>query len=125
MQYNVKTPNEYFEKIEKNWRKTKLIEVRDLIIKNCPELNEGIYCKMLSYEYESKVVFCLNAQKCYVSLYVGNVDKIENARKLLKEFNIGKGCIRIKKNIDLQESNIEKFIAMTIDLWRKGGETDC
>ncbi len=125
MQYDVETPGEYFEKLEEDWRKVKLFEVREMIEKNGPELTEGIYCKMLSYEYGDKIVFCLNAQQAYVSLYVGNVDKVENARKLLKEFNIGKGCIRIKKSIDLQESHLEKFIAMTIEIWRKGGETDC
>ena len=125
MLYDVKTPSEYFEKLENDWRKDKLIEVREMIKKNGSELTEGIYCKMLSYEYVDKIIFCLNAQQAYVSLYVGNVDKVENARKLLKEFNTGKGCIRLKKSINLQESNLEKFIAMTIEIWRKGGETDC
>lgn len=125
MLYNVKTPSEYLKKLDKDWRKNKLIEVREMIKKNGPELIEGIKYKMLSYEYDDKIIFSLNAQQAYVSLYVGNVDKVENARKLLKEFNIGKGCIRIKKSIDLQESNLEKFIANTIEIWRKGGETDC
>ncbi|NND51861.1 MAG: DUF1801 domain-containing protein [Flavobacteriaceae bacterium] len=125
MQYDVKTPMEYLAKIDKDWRKDKLVEVRKMIKKHGPELTEGIYCKMLSYTYEDNVIFCLNAQMAYVSLYVGNVDKVENARKQLNEFNIGKGCIRIKKSIDLQESNLENFIGNTIEVWRKGGETDC
>ena len=50
-----------------------------MIKKNGPEFTEGIYCKMLSYEYVDKIVFCLNAQQAYISLYVGNVDKVENA----------------------------------------------
>ncbi len=125
MQYDVKSPNEYLEKLENDWRKDKLMEVREMINRQGPELAEGIQYKMLCYEYADKTVFCLNAQKAYVSLYVGNVDKVEDSRSWLKEFNIGKGCIRIKKSIDLQESNLEKFIANTIEIWRKGGETDC
>ncbi|MGI9544842.1 MAG: iron chaperone [Cyclobacteriaceae bacterium] len=125
MLYNVETPGEYLDELEKDWRKVKLLEVREMIKKNGPELTEGIKYKMLSYEYADKLIFSLNAQQAYVSLYVGTVDKVENARKLLEEFNIGKGCIRIKKSIDLPESNLEKFIAMTIEVWRKGGETDC
>ncbi len=125
MLYNVKTPSEYLDTIEKDWRKVKLIEVREMIKRNGPELTEGIKYKMLSYEYADKIIFSLNAQQAYVSLYVGNVDKVENARKLLKEFNIGKGCIRIRRNIKLPESNLDKFIARTIEIWRKGGETDC
>jgi len=125
MLYDVKSPGEYLEKLEKDWRKDKLIEVREMIISNGPELTEGIQYKMLSYEYGDKLIFSLNAQQAYVSLYVGNVDKVENAREWLKEFNIGKGCIRIKKSVDLQQSNLKKFIAETIEIWRKGGETDC
>jgi uncharacterized protein YdhG (YjbR/CyaY superfamily) len=121
----VKTPSEYLDILENDWRKDKLLEVRKMIKKNGPELTEGIQYKMLSYQYADKTVFNLNAQQAYVSLYVGNVDKIENAREWLKEFNIGKGCIRIKKSIDLQASNLEKFITKTIEIWRKGGETDC
>ena len=116
MQYDVKTPDEYLEIIEKDWRKDKLLEVREMIEKNGPELTEGIYYKMLSYSYNDNVIFCLNAQMAYVSLYVGDVDKVENSRQMLKEFNIGKGCIRIKKSIDLQGSNLEKFIANTIEV---------
>ena len=125
MQYDVKTPAEYLEKLAADWRKEKLIEVREMIRTNGPELSEGIKYKMLSYEYADKIVFSLNAQQAYVSLYVGNVDKVGDARDWLKDFNIGKGCIRIKKSNDLQESNLEKFIAKTIEIWRNGGETDC
>jgi uncharacterized protein YdhG (YjbR/CyaY superfamily) len=125
MQYDVKTPSEYLNKIENDWRKDKLIEVREMIRKNGPELTEGIEYKMLSYQYNHKTIFSLNAQLAYVSLYVGTVDKIEHVREWLQEFNIGKGCIRIKKSIDLRDSNLDKFIAKTIEIWREGGETDC
>ena len=125
MLYKAKTPSEYLKTIDNDWRKDKLIEVRELIKKNGPDLKEEIRYKMLSYEYDEKVVFNLNAQKSYVSLYVGNVEKVENAKDLLKEFNIGKGCIRIKKSIDLSKTNIEKFIKETINIWKNGGNTDC
>ena len=125
MIYEAKTPSEYLEVIDDDWRKEKLIKVRKLIKKNGPDLKEGIRYKMLSYEYGEKVVFNLNVQKSYVSLYVGNVEKVEKAKDLLKEFNIGKGCIRIKKSIDLSKTNLEEFIKKTIDVWEKGGDTDC
>ena len=125
MLYDAKTPGEYFEKLENDWRKEKLMEVRQMIQKNGPELVEGIEYKMLSYSYADKTIFCLNAQAAYVSLYVGDVNKVEQARDLLKEFNIGKGCIRIRKSIELQDSNLDKFIGQAIEIWRKGGETDC
>lgn len=125
MLYDVKTPAEYLDILPQDWRREKLLEVRDMIMKTGPELTEGISYKMLAYTYNGDVIFCLNAQKAYVSLYVGNVDKVESGRALLKGFDLGKGCIRIKKSVDLQQSHLEKFITGTIDVWRKGGETDC
>lgn len=125
MLYDAKTPKEYIEILEKDWRKDKLMEVRALIKKNGPELVEGIDYKMLSYKYLDHIIFCLNAQKGYVSLYVGDIDKVEDGRKLLKEFNLGKGCIRIKKTTDLKDSDLDKFIVNTLKVWKAGGETDC
>jgi uncharacterized protein YdhG (YjbR/CyaY superfamily) len=125
MLYQAKTPSEYLKTIDDDWRKEKLMVIREMIQKNEPKLKEGIRYKMLSYEYDGKVVFCLNAQKSYVSLYVGNVEKVANAKELLVGFSVGKGCIRISKRIDLPETKLEEFIKKTLELWKKGGNTDC
>ncbi|MDR9417112.1 MAG: DUF1801 domain-containing protein [Gracilimonas sp.] len=125
MQYEVSTPTEYFEKLEDDWRKEKLLKVRDLILKHGPELKERIEYKMLSYAYNDKSVFNLNAQRAYVSLYVGTIKKVNNAQTLLKDLDTGKGCIRIKKSVELKETGLEEFIRETINIWNKGGETDC
>lgn len=125
MLYDVETPSEYLEALADDWRKEKLMSVRELIGKHGPDLKEGIRYKMLAYEHGNDMIFNLNAQQAYVSLYVGNVEKIENAKELLKEFSIGKGCIRIKKSIELSETNLEAFIKNAIDVWEKGGDTDC
>lgn len=125
MQYEAKTPTEYFEQLEKDWRKDKLEEVRGMIKEHAPHLTEGIQYKMLSYANEGKSTFHLNAQRGYVSLYVGNIDKVENAQELLKGFDRGKGCIRIKKSMNLADTGLEAFIKQTVALWEKGGNTDC
>lgn len=125
MQYNVATPSEYLERLEEDWRKEKLRQVRQLIKANGPELEEGIEYKMLSYGRDGKTIFHLNAQKAYVSLYVGNLSKLENAQALLSDFDQGKGCIRIKKTIDLAETHLEEFIQKTIARWKAGEDTDC
>ncbi len=125
MQYDAKTPSEYMKMLESDWRKDKVEELRKLIKKLCPELKEGIEYKALSYGNESKNIFHINAQMAHVGLYVGNIDKIENARELLKEFSMGKGCIRIKKSIDLSDTKIDVFIEKVMVLWKKGGNTDC
>ncbi len=125
MQYEVKTPSEYLERLDNDWRKEKLIQVRELIKKHDPDLDESIQYKMLSYSKNGKSIFNLNAQRAYVSLYVGTINKVDGAQELLKDFDTGKGCIRIKKKFEIQETGLEKFIKRTIELWKKGGDTDC
>jgi uncharacterized protein YdhG (YjbR/CyaY superfamily) len=104
MQYDANTPEEYMDLLKPDWRKGKIIELRKILKSLWPELKEGIEYKMLCFAYGEKNIFHLNAQAAYVSFYVGNIDKIENARTLLKEFNMGKGCIRIKKSINLSDT---------------------
>ena len=125
MQYEVKTPSEYLERLDNDWRREKLIQVRELIKKHDPNLDEDIQYKMLSYSKNGKSIFNLNAQRAYVSLYVGTINKVDDAQELLKDFDTGKGCIRIKKNFEIQETGLEEFIKRTIELWKKGGDTDC
>lgn len=125
MQYNVNNAEEYFENLEDDWRKSTLKQVRSMILSNDHGLQEGIQYKMLCYGVEGNNVFHLNAQKNYVSLYVGDINKIENAEALLSEFDKGKGCIRIKKNIHLPDTRLNEFISQTIKYWQEGGDTTC
>lgn len=80
---------------------------------------------MLNYGNDDHYIFALNAQKNYVSLYVGTIDKVENAHKLLEGYNYGKGCIRVKKSIKIEKTGLEAFIHKTIDMWRAGEDTEC
>jgi uncharacterized protein YdhG (YjbR/CyaY superfamily) len=125
MQYDVKTPEEYLEVLEDDWRKEKLLEVRRLILLYGPELEESIRYKMLYYGTGDEGVFGLNAQKHFVSLYVGDIDKIENADTLLKPFNTGKECIRICKSVDMEKTGLEEFIQAAIAQWRSGRDISC
>ena len=125
MQYEVKTPSEYLEQLENDWRTEKLMQVREMIKKNGPDLTERIEYKMLSYAKNGKSIFNLNAQRAYVSLYVGTINKVADAQELLKDFDTGKGCIRIKKKVTVPETGLEEFIIRTIEIWEKGGDTDC
>lgn len=125
MQYEAKTPAEYIANLDTDWRKEKLEQVRELIKKYGTHLNEGIEYKMLAYGHSEKNIFHLNAQRSYVSLYVGNINKVDNAKELLKDFDKGKGCIRIKKRINIPDTGLEQFIKSTIEQWEKGGDTNC
>jgi uncharacterized protein YdhG (YjbR/CyaY superfamily) len=125
MQYQAKTPPEYLEQLESDWRKEKLQEVRQIILRLGPELQETIEYKMLAYKLNEQTVFHLNAQRAYISLYVGNLSKIEGADALLQAFDRGKGCIRIKKSDLIHENGLEVFVIRTLDHWKKGGDTLC
>lgn len=125
MQYDAKTAEEYLEMLEEDWRKEKLLMIRQIILDYAPEMEEVIRYKMLNYGKDDDYIFALNAQKHYVSLYVGNIEKIDNAETLLEGYNYGKGCIRVRKTINIEETGLEQFIQKTIDMWRAGQDTSC
>jgi len=125
VQYEVNSPEEYLEVLEHDWRRDKLLEIRELIFQHAPDIDEGIKYKMLVYGHGDDWVFGLNAQKHYISLYVGDIDKIKNADDMLKAFNLGKGCIRIRKSVEISETGLEEFIKSVIEHWRSGRDVSC
>jgi len=125
MQYEAKTPREYLELLDNDWRREKLLELRDLITSHDTDLIEGINYKMLSYSDERGIIFGLNAQKHYVSLYVGDAKKIDTDGTLLEGLNIGKGCIRFSKTTSVAGTNIDEFIERAIAMWKRGEDTEC
>lgn len=125
MQYDAKTPQEYLEMLDDDWRRSKLLELRALIVKSGPEYQECIRYKMLGYCRGEKFVFQLNAQKGYVSLYVGDHRKIDPDGTILKGVNKGKGCIRFGKSVVIEDSGAEQFIRKTLELVAAGVDTSC
>jgi len=111
-----KSAQEFLDRLENDWKKDKLSEIRQLLLAHSV-LKEGINYGMLSYgngtEYEP--LFHLNAQKNYVSLYVGDIQKIDPDGKLLKGLNLGKGCIRISKSRNIPETGLKQFIDKAVD----------
>jgi uncharacterized protein YdhG (YjbR/CyaY superfamily) len=125
MQYDAKTPAEYLKMLEPDWRKEKLLELRKLIRKHGPELEEEIKYGMLGYSDAKHGVFGLNAQKHSVNLYVGTARKIDPDGVLLAGLDVGKGCIRFKKSTAVANTRIEEFIQKAMALWRKGEDSGC
>ena len=125
MQYDVKTPAEYIDKLDDDWRLEKLENLRSLIKTKAPVLIEGINYKMLSYGDDKGIIFHLNAQKHYVSLYVGKAKKVDPDGSLLKGINVGKGCIRFTKSVSISDTRIDEFIERTVELWKCGEDIGC
>ncbi len=125
MQYEAKSPTEYIKNLDKDWRLKTLKSIRAIIKKAAPELKEKINYKMLGYAHGDEFVFHLNAQKNYVSFYVGNAEKVDPKGKLLEGLDVGKGCIRFKKSVDVSETQIDAFIDKAVAAWRKGKDIGC
>lgn len=125
MLYDVKTPKEYMDGLEDDWRKEKVIELRKMILSASDDIEEGIRYKMLSFQDKNGVFLQLNAQKNYVSLYVGNADKVDTDGRMLEGINRGKGCLRFKKSDNLSDPRIGEFITKAVEMWKKGEDIDC
>lgn len=125
MQYDVKTPAEYMAALEDDWRREKVEQIRTIIKKQAPNITEGINYKMLSYGEGENIVFHLNAQKSYVSFYVGDTKKIDPTGELLEGINCGKGCLRFKKSQVISDTRLDEFIGKTLELWRAGEDVYC
>lgn len=122
---DAETPLEYLDQLEDDWRRNTLLSIREIIKKKAPQLEEQIHYKMLGYGIDDDFAFHLNAQRAYVSLYVGNISKIDPDGELLRGMNIGKGCIRFSKSTEVSGTAIETFIARGFEMWRAGEDIDC
>lgn len=125
MQYEAKTPEEYLSQLELDWRKEKLHEIRQIILSKGENLKEVIKYKMLGFADEKGVIMQLNAQRNYVSLYVGTAAKIDTDGDLLEGLDVGKGCIRFKKTTEVSDTRIDEFIERTLQFWKEGKDIDC
>lgn len=125
MQYNAKTPAEYLDMLEDDWRKAKLIELRQLIKKLGPELEEGIRYRILSYSGSKGGAFALGAHKNSVNFYVGSAKKVDTDGSLLQGLDVGKGCIRFSKTVAVADTRIADFIAKAMTMWRSREDLGC
>ncbi|SPJ23082.1 iron chaperone [Palleronia abyssalis] len=122
---NAETPAEYMDMLDDDWRRDKLQHIRAIIKKQAPQLAERIHYKMLGYGIDDAFAFHLNAQRAYVSLYVGNASKVDPTGELLEGLNVGKGCIRFSKSTKIDDTRIDEFIALAFAIWREGKDIDC
>ncbi|MGJ8678929.1 DUF1801 domain-containing protein [Paraglaciecola sp.] len=135
MQYDVTTPSAYLETIEQDWRKGTLLAIRALILDFATNIEESIEYKMLSYSLNNhslnnpksnnQTLFHLNVQKHFVGLYVGNIQKIDPSGELLAGLNTGKGCIRVSKSINVQQTQLPEFIKRAVELHLAGKDLGC
>lgn len=122
---DAKTPSEYMDQLEDDWRRDKLQSIRAIIQKQTPQLTERIHYKMLGYAIDDTYAFHLNVQRAYVSFYVGNASKIDPSGALLEGLSVGKRCIRFTKSTEISKTRIDEFITRAFEMWRAGEDIDC
>ena len=125
MQYDAKTPAEYLGLLALDWRRDRLLELRALIAKHGPELEERVNYGVLMYAHPVGGGFGLNAQKNSVNFYVGTAKKVDPDGTLLAGLNVGKGCIRFTKTKAIADTRIEEFIQKAVGMLRRGEDCGC
>ncbi|HAT87339.1 iron chaperone [Cohaesibacter gelatinilyticus] len=125
MQSDADTPQRYLDQLEEDWRKDKLLTLRQLILGIAPEVDEHIHYKMLGYGLDDRWLCHLNAQKQYVSLYLGNIQALDPDGSLTTGLNIGKGCVRLSKSLKITDTGIPDLIQRSVARWKKGEVSGC
>ena len=99
MQYDAQTPEAYLRLLEDDWRRVHLLNVRQAMLA-VPGIEEGIGHGMLQYRLGGEVFAHLNAQKGYVGVYLGVLEKIDPGAAIRGGMSCGKTCLRLRKRDD-------------------------
>ncbi len=97
MIHEAATPEEYFSVLDEDWRKEKLLAIREFLL-SLNGVSEWMEYRMLSYKRGDDPVAMMNAQKGYVSVYMSDLSKLDPAGTLLKGLNCGKSCLRLRRS---------------------------
>ena len=96
MQYDADTPEEYLKMLDNDWRRERLLAIRDVLL-GVSKIEEGIGHKMLQYRRQGEVFAHLNAQKTYVGVYLGELERIDPGGSIRGKMSCGKSCLRVRK----------------------------
>lgn len=99
MKYEADTPADYLNALDEDWRKEKLIAVRDLMLE--AGATETMGYGMLRYVIGDGILAHMNAQKHYLGIYLGDLESIDPGAAIRGKMSCGKTCLRVKKRDDL------------------------
>jgi len=122
--YPATTPAEYLDRLEPDWRRDRLLELRAAIRRAAPDWDEVIHYRMLGYGPGGNPALHLNAQKHYVGVYVGDIDKVDPDRLLIGDLDHGKGCLRFKRKNAVSDG-FERFLERYVAMKRAGFDLRC
>ena len=113
MIYDAETPEDYIAVLDDNWRKEKLLQIREYLL-SLSGVKEGMQYKMLQYTQNEKLIAIMNAQRGYVSVYMDDLSVLDPDGSLLAGHNFGKSCLRLRKTeaIDVVKELVTRRIAL-------------
>lgn len=112
MIHEAANPEEYLSVLEDDWRKERLLEIRDVFLA-VPKAQEGMQYKMLHYSVGEASLGLLNAQKGYVAIYMDDLAALDPDSALRDGLDCGKSCVRVKKRSDMEK--VRALIARRVD----------
>ena len=102
----------YLEGVQLN-RKEALVQLRALIFKTVPDVEESMKYNMPTYDYAGEGLCAFASQKQYMSLYM-DVDLVEEHAGDLSHLNVGKSCIRFTKLEKLPLETVKQILEETV-----------
>lgn len=124
MQYEASTPEEYLSLLANDWRKDLLLDIRGFILEIDGSVEEAIEYKMLAFQLSDSTFLHLNAQKNYVGIYMGNISKVKGSEDVLKSYDCGKGCVRMKKSNTVGR-DLKNLIESLVGMCKRGEDHSC
>ena len=125
MLHDSRDPQAYMDSLEEDWRKHLISFVADWIKDNVQDATPFMQYKMLAFgdavqtDEETDSIFCINAQRNYVSLYVGNIQRVDPDGTITAPFDCGKSCVRIKKSKRDETDHIKRLLSAAVNDWRQ------
>ncbi|MEO9826765.1 MAG: DUF1801 domain-containing protein [Paracoccaceae bacterium] len=113
MIYEATTPEDYLSVQDDDWRKERLLTIRDVFLA-VPGATEGMQYKMLHYAVGDISLGLLNAQRAYVAIYMDDLTVLDPDGNLRNGLDCGKSCVRVKKRSDMDK--VAALIALRVEL---------
>ncbi len=106
--------DEYIASLPDN-RKQRMIEIREIIRKNFPEVTESMKYKMPTFEYSGNWVAAAS-QKHYLSIYFCQESLIMNIKQAFPKLSYGKACVRLKDKDIFPRDELEASIIAALTM---------
>jgi uncharacterized protein YdhG (YjbR/CyaY superfamily) len=113
MQSKAKTVTAYLQELPQS-RKEAIKKLRKICLETLIDYQEVMEYGMPCYKKNDKVEVAFASQKNYISFYLSKHDVIIKNKKLLKDLNVGKSCIKFTKPEKIDFDLISKLLSDSI-----------